>query len=374
MNERPLFHKYRLSGALEAQREKLDDHLQNIDSNELRTADLDHLAATLYEEFKANPVVIDESEIEAQQTDAKIDVRYDRNRDIWDRSKPFYVDGIRVRFYVPFTGDVALLDCQPSSFTTVWPRVADIKDNELIFEYDRPDRSVDGAKAEFDQELRLFKQWLGWSVGDVRTFNDSLPPRIKSMLAARRDRLGVGQGDVAKLGLRLRAAESLPQAPTYHPPAPSPRPKQRRAPASPAKAESEYDVALSFAGEDRDYVARVAAALQAAGIRVFYDKFEEVKLWGRDLAEHFSHVYGKASRFIVLFGSAHYAAKAWPTFERRQALGKSIREFGNVVILPVRFDDTEVPGLTDTRAYMDARKYSPEELANMIIEKIRSES
>lgn len=30
-----------------------------------------------------------------------------------------------------------------------------------------------------------------------------------------------------------------------------------------------YDVALSFAGEDRAYVAQVAAKLQDAGVRVF---------------------------------------------------------------------------------------------------------
>src|SRR5207247_2702591 len=122
------------------------------------------------------------------------------------------------------------------------------------------------------------------------------PPLIKTALTARRERLGVGQADVATRGLRLRAAEPLPRAPTYYPPPPPPRPRQRRAAASPAKTESEYDVALSFAGEDRDYVARVAAALQAAGTRVFYDKFEEVRLGGRDVPERLPHLYGSAAR------------------------------------------------------------------------------
>src|SRR5207245_345590 len=105
--------------------------------------------------------------------------------------------------------------------------------------------------------------------------------------------------------------------------------------------------------EDREYVDQVAEALRAKGVRVFYDRFEEVKLWGRDLGEHFARVYGDASRFIVLFVSEHYAAKAWPTYERRQALARAIRDHQDVVILPVRFDDTEVPGLTDARHYLD---------------------
>ena len=42
-----------------------------------------------------------------------------------------------------------------------------------------------------------------------------------------------------------------------------------------------YHVALSFAGEDRAYVNEVANALQAEGVDVFYDKFEEDELWER---------------------------------------------------------------------------------------------
>lgn len=47
-----------------------------------------------------------------------------------------------------------------------------------------------------------------------------------------------------------------------------------------------FHVALSFVGEDRVYVDAVAKALQAEGVDVFYDKFEEVDLWGKDLYTH----------------------------------------------------------------------------------------
>ena len=45
----------------------------------------------------------------------------------------------------------------------------------------------------------------------------------------------------------------------------------------------EYDVALSFAGEDREYVEQVALFLKKKNIAVFYDYFEEVDLWGKNL-------------------------------------------------------------------------------------------
>ncbi len=42
----------------------------------------------------------------------------------------------------------------------------------------------------------------------------------------------------------------------------------------------DYDVVLSFAGEDWEYVEDVATFLKDEGIRVFYDKFEVDSLWG----------------------------------------------------------------------------------------------
>ena len=42
-----------------------------------------------------------------------------------------------------------------------------------------------------------------------------------------------------------------------------------------------YHVALSFAGEDRKYVERVATQLVSEGVTVFYDKFEEAYVVGK---------------------------------------------------------------------------------------------
>jgi len=46
---------------------------------------------------------------------------------------------------------------------------------------------------------------------------------------------------------------------------------------APMKIEK-YDIALSFAGENRAYVEEVAAGLKAAGVKVFYDAFEKANL------------------------------------------------------------------------------------------------
>ena len=62
-----------------------------------------------------------------------------------------------------------------------------------------------------------------------------------------------------------------------------------------------YQMALSFAGEQRPYVEEVAQHLATRGIAVFYDKFECVRLWGQDLAEAFHTAFERQSDFVVMF-------------------------------------------------------------------------
>ena len=131
----------------------------------------------------------------------------------------------------------------------------------------------------------------------------------------------------------------------------------------------QYDIALSFAGEDREYVEQVANYLRRAGVAVFYDKYEQVDLWGKDLYEHLSDVYRNKARFTVMFVSRYYAEKLWTRHERKNAQARAFRE-STEYILPVRFDDTEVPGLPETVGYLDLRSMSPSELAEAICAKL----
>jgi hypothetical protein len=132
-----------------------------------------------------------------------------------------------------------------------------------------------------------------------------------------------------------------------------------------------YDVCLSFAGEQRDYVERIAAALKDAGLEVFYDQDEDIapKLWGRDLAEYLDYIYREGSRFCLMFISKDYAEKAWTRHERRSALARAIEEEGEY-ILPARFDDTELPGFRPTIGYVDLRETAPATLVEFVLKKL----
>ena len=130
----------------------------------------------------------------------------------------------------------------------------------------------------------------------------------------------------------------------------------------------DYDVTLSFAGEDRAYVEQVAEALYALGIRVFYDRYEQVDLWGKDLYTHLDDVYRKLARYCVIFISQYYAEKLWANHERKSAQARAFEEKSEY-ILPIRFDATDVPGMLPTTGYIDATKREPSDVALMIANK-----
>lgn len=131
------------------------------------------------------------------------------------------------------------------------------------------------------------------------------------------------------------------------------------------KTDPTYDVCLSFAGEDRAYVRDVAKHLREKGIRVFFDEYQEVDLWGKDLYDHLNDVYKNSARYCVIFASKHYAKKVWTNHERQSAQERALKEHREYV-LPARFDKTPIPGLKETVGYIDVQKHSASSFAELV--------
>ena len=131
-----------------------------------------------------------------------------------------------------------------------------------------------------------------------------------------------------------------------------------------------WEVALSFAGTQREYVGQVAAALKARGVRCFYDADEQIRLWGTHLAEELPRIYAQESAAVVVFVSADYAAGSWTRLERRATFSRAVSEAG-VYVLPARFDDSELPGLQPDVVYIDLRLYTAGQFAELVVAKLR---
>ena len=131
-----------------------------------------------------------------------------------------------------------------------------------------------------------------------------------------------------------------------------------------------FDVVFSFAGENRKYVREVAQYLRKKKVAVFYDEDEQVNLWGKDLAEHFEVLYARSGKYCVMFISKDYVREEWTRHERRAALSRALQE-REEYILPARFDETEVPGILQTVAYVSLIGKTPAKVGKIILEKLR---
>jgi len=133
----------------------------------------------------------------------------------------------------------------------------------------------------------------------------------------------------------------------------------------------DFDVAISFAGTEREYAKQLAELLRASGFRVFYDDFYPEQLWGKDLVAFFDRVYRKASKYCVMFISTEYANRIWTTHERRSAQARALEEKGREYILPIRVDQTDLEGLPPTVGYLPLDQYSIEHIAELLMKKMK---
>jgi len=76
-----------------------------------------------------------------------------------------------------------------------------------------------------------------------------------------------------------------------------------------------WDVAVSFAGEDRHIVEEFREQLNTNGYTVFYDFDEQHRLWGENLRRKLGDVYAHEAQYMVVFLSRNYPEKDWTNFE-----------------------------------------------------------
>ena len=131
-----------------------------------------------------------------------------------------------------------------------------------------------------------------------------------------------------------------------------------------------YDVAISFAGEQLGLAQAINDALEARGVRVFFAPGPTPETWGANLPELFDRVFRKDARYCLVVVSAAYKAKMWPRLELRAALARAVDSFEEQYLLPIRTDDTNLPGLRPSVGYVDARNTSPEDIVGLLVAKL----
>ena len=134
-----------------------------------------------------------------------------------------------------------------------------------------------------------------------------------------------------------------------------------------------FRVALSFPGEHRDYVSKVAEALsqsqQLQKSQIFYDEWYKAELARLSLDNYLQEIYHDGSELIVVFLCKEYEAKKWCRLEWR-AIRNLISNRQDEDIMPMRFDDADVGGILGIDGYIDLRQYTPEQAAEFILQRL----
>lgn len=107
----------------------------------------------------------------------------------------------------------------------------------------------------------------------------------------------------------------------------------------------EYDVAISYARNDREIAEGLASRLAARGLRVFYDRDRAEVLWGERLGDVLTEIYGRAAIVVVVLVSCHYGSSRWTMLERNAARSRLGAYDTAGTVLPLCLDDTEPLGL-----------------------------
>ena len=112
-----------------------------------------------------------------------------------------------------------------------------------------------------------------------------------------------------------------------------------------------YDVAISYATEDRAHAEELACHLRARGCRVFIDTLEPLELWGADVGRRLEEIFDRDARMVVILASRHWASRRWTMHERNAIRSRASREARSV--LPITMGIRQVLGLPDVHGHLD---------------------
>jgi len=132
-----------------------------------------------------------------------------------------------------------------------------------------------------------------------------------------------------------------------------------------------FEVALSFPGDEREFVKSIAMYLerQIGPNSYFYDNNYKSQLARPSLDILLQQIYRDRSKLIVVFLGEKYQEKEWCGLEFR-AIREIILNKQHEKIMFIRMDQGKVDGVFKTDGYIDAGSHTPEEIANFIVERI----
>lgn len=137
--------------------------------------------------------------------------------------------------------------------------------------------------------------------------------------------------------------------------------------------EYKYDVAISFAEEDRNVALALMLALEISGMKkIYFYPEKRTATWGKGLESSLAQIYETEARYTIILLSDHYfdEMRVYTKIEFNAIEKRSNAQPGIVYMLPVKLDNSrryEAYRLLAGKAYLEWN-YNPKEIAQVVKE------
>lgn len=134
-----------------------------------------------------------------------------------------------------------------------------------------------------------------------------------------------------------------------------------------------FVIAFSYPGKHVDRVRKTVGEVRRRALlepkQLFYAPYHRALLAQPNLDKVLPPIYFEESELVVVFLGDAYQESDWCGLEWRAIL-KRVRTEGGQRVMLLRLDDGEVKGLKRTDGYIDVQVWLPEEVADLILERL----
>lgn len=272
------------------QRQQMVAEIEKVEPDRLLNTSVDDLALYFSEKYKIDAPVLDEENLVVDQREKQIDVSRDPNRQIRDRSRPFYITGSEIEVEIPFTGEAEAFKIQPNPYTPSPPRAC-ARGNLLTFTVVGTNLEATQVRGEIERTVREVQSYLTNLRANVAGLNGQLQREARTAIEARRNKLLANRNTVASLGFKMKERQNAPK--TYVPP----EVRKKISPVMPPASSAPYKPEPALGQNDYEHILGVMQGMTQVmelSPSAFHDVDEEA-LRSHFLVQLNGHYQGQAT-------------------------------------------------------------------------------
>lgn len=132
----------------------------------------------------------------------------------------------------------------------------------------------------------------------------------------------------------------------------------------------EYDIAISYKSEIEEKAAQLNDFLAEDGWKVFFAPARQQELLSEKIHQMLYGIYKNKSLMKILLISKSYLLGDWTNLEKRVSLQSTEKDRKRLLIVNYT-DELVLPGELRSLQYLDGRKYTEDEIAALVTERMR---